>query len=341
MTHSRRLLLVALASFVLLVANGPGASAAEPKSFFVVGTGSAGGLYYPVGQAICRLLARLSLDKPESDPTPSLRCSAQPSGGSENNVNQLAAGEFDFAIVQSDVDYAAYSGSHEGDTPAFNKLRAVFSLHAEPFHLVVGKNSGITKFADLRGKRVNIGNPGSGQREMMSALMKQHKMTVDDFAAATEMPGGPQAEALCRGEIDAFVYVIGMPDGGVARATDECGARLVPVQDEQALALVKNVPGYELVTIPRGMYASTTADVPTIGVVATLVTSADQDPDLVYAVTKTVMQHLSEIRGFHPALANLKPETMIRKGITIPLHPGAQRYFQERGWKTDGVAAGR
>lgn len=342
MMSFRRVLLAALAAVAFLGTASPRAGADDqPKSFFVLGTGSVDGLYYPVGQAICRLFARLSLEQDPSDKTPMIRCSAQPTGGSVDNVNQLAKGRLDFAIVQSDVAIAAFKGKADDQIPDLNKLRAVFSLHSEPFQLVVAKSSGISRFTDLRGKRVNIGAPGSGQRELMEALMHAYHLSPSDFASVSELPPGQQAaQALCKGDIDAFAVAIGAPDGNVARATDECGARLVPVQDAPALALAKEVPGYERVTIPEGMYATTTKDVPTIGVVAIFVTTADEDPQLVYQVTKTVMENLNEIRGFSPALGELKPETMIHKGIEIPLHPGAERYFKERGWLS-GSAAGR
>lgn len=337
MTHLRRVLLAALASLALVVTTIGRAAADEPKTFFMIGTGSVDGLYYPVGQAICRLLARLALEKPPADPSPALHCSAQPSGGSIDNINQLAKGQVDFAVVQSDVDFAAFRKTNGDQVPHFDQLRALFSLHAEPFHLVVAKSSGITRFTDLRGKRVNIGAPGSGHREMMEALMRAYHINPSDFASVSELPPGLQTDALCKGEIDAFVAVVGAPDGNIARATDECGARLVPVQDDPARALAKEIPGYELVTIPKGMYTTTTANVPTIGVVATLVTRADMDADLVYALTRTVMENLNEIRGFRPALGGLKPETMVTKGITIPLHPGALRYYTSRGWIADSA----
>lgn len=336
----RRVLFAALAAVVLLGANGAHAGAVDqPKSFFVLGTGYVDGLYYPVGQAICRLFARLSLESQPGDAKPAIRCSAQPSGGSIDNINHLAKDRFDFAIVQSDVVIAAFNGKDGDQIPNLEKLRAFFSLHSEPFQLVVSKSSGISNFADLRGKRVNIGAPGSGHRELMESLMRYYHLSPADFAKVSELPPGQQAaQALCNGEIDAFAVVVGAPDGNVARATDDCGARLIPVQDAPAVALAKEIPGYERVTIPRGMYVTTTTDIPTIGVIATLVTTADEDPELVYQVTKTVMENLNEIRGFNPALGNLKPETMIRKGIDIPLHPGAERYYKERGWLSNNTA---
>ena len=338
MTYFRRVLLAALAGVALLGASAAPAGADEQRTFFTIGTGAVDGVYYPTGQAICRLLARLARDTQSPGRPQTVRCSAQPTGGSVDNINQLAANRFDFAIVQSDVAHAAFAAKADDRLSDIGNLRAVFSLNAEPFHLVAGKDSGIRTFADLRGKRVNIGGPGSGQREMMEALMERYRLTVADFASASELPPGAQTQALCKGTIDAFVYVVGVPDARVARATDECSAYLVPVQDEPARALAKEVPGYALATIPRRMYTTTATDVQTIGVVAALVTTADEDADLVYTLTRTVMENLNEIRGFHPALAGLKAETMSKYGITIPLHPGALRYFKERGWVT-GTAA--
>ncbi len=332
MTPVRRVLLAILAGIALLGTTSPRARAEEPKLFFTIGTASVDGLYSSVGQAVCRLLIRLAGEKPGVARTETLRCYTQPTGGSEDNVNRLATGQVDFAVVQSDVANAAYHGSSPDTVRPLAKLRAVFSLQAEPFQLVVGKDSNINSFADLRGKRVNIGSPGSGERVMMDALMERYHLKASDFAKVSESPASRQAAALCEGTIDAFVFVAGIPDGGVARATDECGAHLVPVQDRPALALAAEVPGVELVKIPKRTYTTTSSDVPTVGVIATLVTTADEDPDMVYLLTKTVMENLNEIRGFSPALAGLKEAAMISDGITIPLHPGAIRYYQERGW---------
>ena len=337
MTKLRRVLSAALMGIALFMAFPLAAD--QPKTFFTIGTGTVDGLYYPVGQAICRLLTRLAGQAPVADRDRMVRCSAQPSGGSVQNINQLAIQRIDFGIAQSDVAHAAFAGEANDSIPDMPNLRAVFSLHAEPFHLVAGRDSGIRSFADLRGKRVNIGPVESGQRAMMEALMMHYGLALTDLASATEMPPGGQAYALCRGDLDAFVLVIGAPDATIARATDECGAYLVPVKDAPALALVKEVPGYALATIPRRTYATTTTDVPTIGVVANLVTTAEMDDGLVYTLTRTVIENINEIRGFNPALAGLKPETMSKYGITIPLHPGALRYYKERGW-INGSGAG-
>jgi TRAP transporter TAXI family solute receptor len=211
-------------------------------------------------------------------------------------------------------------------------LRAVFSVHPEPFTVVARADSGIETFADLKGKRVNVGNPGSGQLATMQVVMDRLGWTMSDFALASELKPAEQSAALGDNKVDAIIYTVGHPNGSIQEATSTVEAKLIPVTGPEIDALVADNPYYAKATIPGAMYAGTDGDVETFGVKATFVTSADVDDETVYQVVKAVFDNFDRFKGLHPAFANLKEEDMITQGLSAPLHPGAEKYYQERGW---------
>jgi TRAP transporter TAXI family solute receptor len=198
--------------------------------------------------------------------------------------------------------------------------------------VVARADSGIKNFADLKGKRVNIGNPGSGQRGTMEVLMDAMGWKKSDFALATELKASEQSKALCDNQIDAMVYTVGHPSGSIQEATTSCDAVLVNVTGPAVDKLVADNPYYAKATIPGGMYRGNPDDTQTFGVRATLVTSADVSDDVVYALTASVFNNFDEFKKLHPAFAHLKPEEMISAGLSAPIHPGALKYYKERGW---------
>jgi hypothetical protein len=327
----KKLTLAALALAMTFTLSAPKADAAE-RRFIAIGTGGPTGVYFAVGNAICRLVHKEAAEGRKSGRQHGIRCSAPSTGGSTYNIGQIAEGELDFGVAQSDWQYHAYNGSDPDNVKKFEGLRAVFSVHPEPFHLIVAKDSGINSFADLKGKRVNIGNPGSGQRGTMDVLMKAHGMTTDDFKIATELTSTEQSNALCDGKIDAYGYTVGVPNAGVAVATDGCEARIVSLNGDVEKKLVADTPYYAFVTIPAGTYKTTSDDVTTFGVMATFVTSEKTDEQTVYEVVRAVMENIEDFRKLHPAFADLDPKKMIKNGLSAPLHPGAEKYYKEKGW---------
>jgi TRAP transporter TAXI family solute receptor len=315
---------VALAFAAGLVAGASGGATAAEQQFVSIGTGGVTGVYYPTGGAICRLVNKGRKEH-------GVRCSVESTGGSVYNINTIRAGELDFGVAQSDWQYHAYNGTSDKVKP-FKKLRAVFSVHPEPYHIIVGKDSGINSWMELKGKRFNIGNPGSGQRGTTEVLMKAHKFTPGDFAIATELTSTEQSQALCDGKIDAYGYTVGVPNAGVSVATDGCDARIINLNTEVEKKLVGEFPYYAFATIPKGTYKTTDSDVTTFGVMATFVTSADVPEDVVYEVTRAVFENLDDFRNLHPAFAHLDPKMMMKNGLSAPLHPGAAKYYKEKGW---------
>lgn len=301
------------------------------KQFISIGTGGPTGVYFATGNAICRLVAKEAAEGRKKGRKHGIRCSAPSTGGSTYNIGQIAAGELDFGVAQSDWQSHAVNCSSKKVT-CFKKLRAVFSVHAEPFQILVGKDSGITNWGGLKGKRVNIGNPGSGQRGTMEVLMAAHGTKTSDFAQATELTSTEQSKALCDGKIDAYGYTVGVPNAGVAVATDGCGAKIIDLDSKVEEELVETSPYYAFTTIPKGTYKTTDADVTTFGVMATFVTSADTPAATVYEVVRAVMENIDDFRKLHPAFKYLDPKKMIKNGLSAPLHDGAAKYYKEKGW---------
>ena len=302
------------------------------KTFISIGTGGPTGVYFVVGNSVCRMVHKEAAEGRKKGRKHGIRCAAPSTAGSNYNIGQIGAGELDFGVAQSDWQFHASNGSSKWKGKKQGKLRAVFSVHPEPFHIIVGKNSGIKSWNDLKGKRVNIGNPGSGQRGTMEVLMAARGIAASDFKVATELTSSEQSTALCDGKIDAYGYTVGVPNAGVSVATDGCGASIINLNGSAEKGLVNANPFYAFATIPAGTYATTKSDVTTFGVKATFVSSADVAEDVVYEVVRAVFENIEDFRKLHPAFANLSHEQMISDGLSAPLHAGALKYYKEKGW---------
>ena len=305
------------------LALGIGASGASAQeNFITIGTGGQTGVYYVVGQSICKLVNRGT----------DLKCTAPSTGGSVANINAIQAGDQDMGVAQSDMQYKALKGEEPWQGNAFENLRSVFSVHPEPVTVVARADSGIETFEDLKGKRVNVGNPGSGQRETMQVILDAKGWSMDDFSLASELKSAEQSAALCDNKVDAIVFTVGHPNGSIQEATTSCDAKLISITGPEIDKLVEENAYYSKATIPGGMYTGTDEDIETFGVRATFVTSADVPEDVVYNVVKSVFDNFDRFKGLHPAFENLTPEDMVSQGLSAPLHPGAEKYFKEKGW---------
>ncbi|MEN9764743.1 MAG: hypothetical protein RL397_698 [Pseudomonadota bacterium] len=301
------------------------APVASANTFITIGTGGVTGVYYPAGGAICRLVNKDRKDH-------GLRCSVESTGGSVYNVNAIRAGDLEFGVTQSDWQFHGLKGTKvfekQGPMP---ELRSVFSLHPEPFTLLARKESNIRSFEDLKGKRVNVGNPGSGTVASMDELLATMDRSRSFFGLSAELKPDEHGAALCDNKIDAFFYGVGHPSANIQDPTTACGAQLANITGAAVDKLVKANPYYAYAEIPGGLYANNPNPVKTYGVKATLVTSAKVPDQTVYAVVKAVFENFEEFKKLHPALANLRPQDMVTDGNSAPLHPGAARYFREKG----------
>ncbi|MEE9333719.1 MAG: TAXI family TRAP transporter solute-binding subunit [Granulosicoccaceae bacterium] len=306
----------------LLLAGG----AAAQQQFISIGTGGVTGVYYPTGGAICRLVNKGRKDH-------GIRCSAESTGGSIYNINTVRAGELEFGVAQSDWQHHAYNGTSKfEDQGKFGDLRAVFSVHPEPLTLLARADNDVKDFPSLKGTRFNVGNVGSGQRATTQVVMEAYGMSMDDLAVAAELKGSEMAQALCDNKIDAMAYVVGHPAAAITEATNTCEVNFVNVTGPEIDKLIADNPFYRSATIPAGMYKGQDEDVITFGVGATFVSSAKVPDEVVYVVVKAVFDNFDDFKKLHPAFANLKEEEMISDGLSAPLHPGAIKYYTERGW---------
>jgi TRAP transporter TAXI family solute receptor len=302
-------------------------SVAADETFITIGTGGQTGVYYVVGQSICRLVNRGSAEH-------GIKCTAPSTGGSIANINSIKAGDMDMGVAQSDWQFHAINGSAKFEGDPFPGLRAVFSVHPEPFTVIARADSGIKTFDDLKGKRVNVGAPGSGQLATMEVVLDAKGWTMDDFALASQLQPAEQSQALCDNKVDAIVYTVGHPNGSIQEATTSCESVIVEVAGPTIEALVADNPFYSFATIPGGMYAGNDADTTTFGVRATFVSSEVRDEETIYQTVKAVFDNFDRFKRLHPAFENLKEEEMISAGLSAPIHAGAARYYAERGWAT-------
>ncbi len=307
-----------------LMAAGSGAFALGERPL-LIGTGPVVGVYFPAGGAICNMMNRAA-----GAPV----CAVVSSEGSAANLQALQAGALDLAIVQSDWQYHAVRANGGGETGGrFEGLRAVFSLHGEPVTIVARADAGIGSIEDLKGKRVNLGLPGSPGRTSAEALLAAMGWSLADLGAVGELAPEHQPSALCSGAIDAYILPTAHPSGAVAEATQGCGARLVPVTGAPAERLVSDNPFYAFATIPGGTYGGNPDPIASFGLKATVVTRADVGPERVYALVKAVFDDFPSFAAQHPAFAGLEPSARALDGNTAPLQEGALRYYTERGWQ--------
>jgi TRAP transporter TAXI family solute receptor len=262
-----------------------------------------------------------------------LKATVESTAGSVFNINAVVSGDMEFGIAQSDRQYQAYHGLAEwSESGNQRSLRSVFSLHAEPITLVVAERSGIESIEDLVGKRINMGNPGSGQLQNSRHVLEAAGISEDDLSA--EYVKAAEAPSLLQDErLDGFFYTVGHPNGNIKEATSgRIRVFITPVEGEGVDRLLKDYPYYAYARIPHSYYprALNAEDVETISVKATMVTSAGVADDAVYALTKVVFENFEDFRSVHPAYESLTKEGMLT-GLSAPIHPGALRYYREAG----------
>ncbi len=303
-----------------------GSAAFAADQFVTIGTGGVTGVYYPTGGAICRLMNKGRKEH-------GIRCSVESTGGSVYNTRTIRGGELDFGVVQSDVQAAAIAGTGKfADDGAFEGLRAIFSVHPEPLHVMVRADAGINSVADFAGKRVNIGNPGSGTRVLAEVLMAAAGVSPSDFALAAELKSSEQSAALCDGKLDAAIWAAGLPNGSSMEATSTCDIKLLDLTTSGTDMVLASNAAYAAATIPGGMYPGNPDDVASWGPKATFVTSTNTSEEVVYQLVKSVFENFDDFKKLHPAFSRLVEAEMIKDGLSAPLHDGAVRYYKERGW---------
>lgn len=326
----KRFLLVSVAIvFGMFLIMGTGPAPAQAKTTFVtIGTGGITGVYYPTGGAIAKIVNKKRKEY-------GIRATVESTGGSVFNVNAILSGDLEFGVVQSDRQYQAMKGEAEWKEKGPQKdLRAVFSIHPESVTLVATVDSGIKTVNDLRGKRVNIGNPGSGQRQNSIDALSAVGIDIDKDLKAEGVKASEAPGLLQDGRLDAFFYTVGHPSGAFKEAT--AGAtkvRFIPVTGSGIDKLIAEKPYYAKSAISTKLYPGADnkeEQIDTFGVKATFCTSVNVPEEVVYAITKEVFDNLKEFSKLHPSFADLTKEGML-EGLSAPLHPGAEKYYKEVG----------
>jgi len=328
MSTKHKISKLVLSTVIGLAATFNTASVSAKQSYVTIGTGGQTGIYYVVGQSICRLVNRGAEDH-------NIKCTAPSTGGSVANINAVRQGQLDLGVAQSDWQYYALNGTKHAsfiDQGAYKDLRALFAIHSEPFTVVARADSGVKTFDDLVGKRVNLNNPGSGTRGTMEVIMAEKGWTKDSFKLAAELKSSEQSQALCDNKLDVILSNVGHPSGIIKEATTSCDTKIIPVTGPVFDKLIAENDFYAPAIIKGGLYTGNDNDVATFGNAATMVSSAKVDDETVYQIVKAIFDNFDNFKRLHPAFANLDPKQMISDGLSAPLHDGAIRYYKEKGW---------
>ncbi len=298
-------------------------ASAFSAEFITIGTGGVTGTYYPTGGAICKLV---NIYKKETK----IRCSVESTDGSVYNINTIQLGELDFGIAQSDVIYNAINGTGKFKNKPVKELKAVMAIYPELLTLVTRKESNIKSIYDIKDKKINIGNPGSGNEATVLTLLDKLGMSVKDLAYAGQLKSSEMPDALEAKQIDGYFYMVGHPTANIKDAANSTDIRITPISNEKIDELIKERPYFAKANVPAGLYKGSSVNVPTFGVKAVLVTHADVSDKAVYTVVKAIIQNFERFRKLHPAYNNISKESLL-DGITAPLHDGAKRYYKEVG----------
>jgi TRAP transporter TAXI family solute receptor len=312
---------IAIVILTSVAAGLPAPSRAGNEVFASIGTGELNGVYYPVGKAICQIVNRNLLIY-------GVRCSAETTPGSVYNIDAVQSGELEFAIVQSDVQFAAYKGEGVWTGRPFHGLRSVAFLYPELVTVIARADSNIRDLTGLAGRRVNVGSKGTGTRATWDAIEAELGWSNEQRVKPVELRADATTSALCTGAIDASLLIVGHPSPLVTTQQAACAVNLVAITGPAIDKLVHDHLYYQRRTIPAEMYEMT-ADVPTFGGRATVVTSATVDARVVAVIAKAVLANVAELRALHPALARLRVREMINGGLTAPLHPAAAQVYKE------------
>jgi TRAP transporter TAXI family solute receptor len=288
-----------------------------------LGTGELKGVYYPVGRAICEIVDRDTTGY-------GVRCSAEGTAGSAYNLDAIRNGDLEFGIIQSDVAYAAYNGEGAYADKPFDQLRSVLVLYPEMVTILVRADSGIHGIIDLAGRRINVGRVGSGSSATWGSIEAALGWKDGQNKQITNLPPDAASHALCAGEIDANVLVVGHPSGTVRAQLSACAVNFVAVGGPEIDAFVSSAPYFKKAAIPGALYGLT-GDTPTIGADAVVMTSANESSKVVAAFAQAIVAQISDLRTKHPGLASLTAEGMTGGSVPVPLHPAASQVYKDLG----------
>ncbi len=335
MHSSKRKFLPVLSAFLMTLAYIPAKPLYAQERIVNIGTAGVTGVYYPAGGSICRLVNRTRRDH-------GIRCMVESTSGSGYNLNALRQGKLSLGLAQSDWLYAAYKGADSFQSYGANpELKTLFSLHGEAFTVIARENSDLESFDQIKGRRVNIGSPGSGVRGTMEKLMQLKGWNLRDFKAALELKPSELGKALCNGRLDVAIIASGHPNNLMQNIASTCQVKLLPVEGEDVEHMVKESPYYTAMTIPGGLYPGNLEDIRTFGVKAVVTSTARLPDEVAYNITKAVFDNLNDFKTLHPVFSTLNPAAMATETVPAPIHPGAAKYFREKKLLPAPISASR
>ena len=330
----KRTFLTAAAALATALAVAPAAQAQDMK-FFRIGTGSAGGTYFPIGGLIANAISNppgsRPCDKGGACGVPGLVAIAVSTNASVANVNAIQAGQLEAGLSGAATIYESYNGVGKFEGNRKDKIRVIANLFPEDMHLVLPKGSTLGSLKDLKGKRVGIAQAGSGTQVAVLRILNHYGITRDDISAA-ELNNSQSAERIADGQLDAYFYAMGTPSSALVQLGSTRGFELYKFSDAERNEINQLIPYYVQSEIGPGTYEAISYSVPTVAVNGQLVTSADQPDDLVYEITKALWNDNTRklLDSGHPKGKVITIETAL-KGVLTPLHPGAERFYREKG----------
>lgn len=312
-----------LAALVVVLGMAVSAPQAMAKQDILFGGASITGVYYQVALQLSNMMNKHAADK--------YNYIGRPTGGSVFNINAIDRGAFDFAVAQSDRNWQGFNGAADWEGKPIAGLRSVFSMHPETVLLVTRKDAGIKTVMDMKGKRINIGNPGSGQRGNAEDVLRIYGLDYNKDFSAEALQQAEASRALVDQKIDAFFFTVGNPSAAIEEPAQSVDLDIIPINSDGIKDFVAKHPYYIMTTIPAGTYKGVDKGVETYAVTATVISSESVAEEVVYDMVKTVFENLEELKASHAAFRNLNPKEMLQ-GLSAPLHPGAIKYYKEKGW---------
>lgn len=295
----------------------------QALDFFTIGTGAVTGTYYPTGGTICRFVNKKKAET-------KLHCSLEATGGSVYNINSLMSGNLDLAIAQSDVIYQAHNGiGRYADNP-FPDLRAVMAIYPELLALVVNQAAGIEKLQDIHDKRINIGNPGSGNEATAKILLEEANIKLEDLALAEKLTATECPRALQDKKIDGYFYMVGHPTANIREAANLVDIDILPLAGEMVDSMIKKYPYFSKGIIPGEVYNGIEEEVPSFGVKAVLITHVNESDNVVKIILESVVNNFEAFKRLHPSYQTITKESLV-EGVSAPLHPAAEAFFEKEG----------
>ncbi len=291
--------------------------------FVTIGTGGVTGTYYPTGGAVCRLVNKY---KKESK----VRCGVESTGGSVYNINNIKSKELDLGMAQSDVVYQAHQGTGKFEGKPYKGLRSVMAIYPEIVTFVASQRSGIRKIEDVKGKKINLDNFGSGTRATSKILLKEYGIVEDDLKLAGSLRSSEAPDALRDQKIDGYFFIVGHPAANLKDAANSTPIRIVPIVGKTVDGLIKKYPYYAKGVIAGGLYKGISNDVESFGVKAVLVSSTNTSDHAVYTITKAILNDFDSFKKLHPAYSKITKKSLL-EGLSAPLHDGAKKYYEEQG----------